>query len=161
MELPEYRRMAEQEDRHWWYRSTRALLAELLGGLLPPGGRYLDVGAGTGARLAEHGSLLAVDVEPMALALHRERHPSSAVVACDAGALPFPDATFDAVVEITVLYHRAISEPAAAVAEMARVVRPGGVVMLWEPGGRRLLRPHDRETHAARRFARRDVAALL
>lgn len=164
MELAEYRRMAEVEDTHWWYAATRALLQELLADRLPPGGRFLDLGAGTGATgawLAEHGRLVAADFEPVALTLHRERHPASEVVACDAMQLPFANGSFDAVLCVTVLCHRSIDAPRSAVAEMARVVRPGGVVCLWEPGVRKLRRAHDRVTHTGRRFSRRDLAGLL
>ncbi|MET0663803.1 MAG: class I SAM-dependent methyltransferase [Ilumatobacteraceae bacterium] len=164
MELAEYRRMAEVEDTHWWYGSTRALLQQLLADELRPGGTFLDLGAGTGATgawLAAHGRVVAADFEPLALTLHRERHQASEVVACDAVALPFADDSFDAVLCVTVLCHRSIESPAAAVAEMARVVRPGGVVCLMEPGGRRLRRAHDRVTHTGRRFSRGDLAGLV
>ena len=130
MELAEYRRMAEVEDTHWWYRSTRTLLQELLADRLRQGGRFLDLGAGTGATgawLAEHGRLVAADFEPLALTLHRERHPASDVVACDASTLPFADASFDAVLCVTVLCHRSIESPVAAVGRdgARRCVRAG------------------------------------
>jgi ubiquinone/menaquinone biosynthesis C-methylase UbiE len=164
VELAEYRRMAEVEDTHWWYRSTRALLRQLLDPVLPPGGRFADVGAGTGATgawLAERGDLVAVDFEAAALALHRERHPAVPVAAADVRSLPFADRSFDALLCVTVLCHRSIPSPRVAVAELARVVRPGGIVCLWEPGVRRLRRAHDRVTHTARRFSRHDLADLL
>ena len=59
-----------------------------------PGGRFLDVGCGTGATgrwLAEHGDLVAVDFEPQALTLFGERHASIGLVAADAGRLPLAD----------------------------------------------------------------------
>lgn len=164
MELAEYRRMAEVEDTHWWYRSTRTLLRDLLSDGLTPGGRFLDLGAGTGATgawLADHGRVVAADFETVALTMHRERHPASDVVACDAVELPFADGSFDAVLCVTVLCHRSIERPSAVVAEMSRVVRPGGLLCLWEPGVRRLRRAHDRVTHTGRRFSRRDLADLL
>lgn len=164
MELEEYRRMAAVEQSHWWYRSTRALLAQVLGPSLAPGARLLDVGGGTGATgawMAARGRLVAVDVEPIALGLYRERHPDVAGVAADVRRLPFADASFDAALCVTVLYHAGVSSPSEAVAELARVVRPGGVVCLWEPGVRRLRRAHDRVTHGARRFAVADLRALL
>jgi ubiquinone/menaquinone biosynthesis C-methylase UbiE len=164
VELDEYRRMAAVEGSHWWYRSTRRLLQQVLADRLPDGGRFLDLGAGTGATgawLAERGSSVAADFEPVALGLHRELHPQVEVVACDARRLPFADAAFDAVLCVTVLCHRSIESPVSAVGEMARVVRPGGVVCLWEPGVRRLRRAHDRVTHTGRRFSRRDLADLL
>src|SRR5262245_24317183 len=110
--------MATVEDSHWWYRSTRALLRQLLGDRLPAGGRYLDLGAGTGATggwLAARGRLVACDREPMALALNRERHQLTGVVTSDIGTLPFANETFDAVLCVTVLYHRLVGEPAVAV----------------------------------------------
>lgn len=163
MELDEYRRMAEVEDSHWWYRATRALLRQLLEPLLPPHGTFLDLGAGTGATgawLSERGRVVAADFEPLALTLNRERHPRTDVVVADACALPFADASLDAVLCVTVLCHRSITDPVDAVREMCRVLRPGGVVCLMEPGIRRLRRAHDRVTHTGRRFSRRDLVAV-
>jgi len=164
VELDEYRRMADVEDVHWWYRSTRATLQQLLDPLLPAGGTFLDLGAGTGATgawLAARGRLVAADFEEVALTLHRERHADSLVVGADAQHLPFADASFDAVIEVTMLCHRSIPDPDTVVAEMRRVVKPGGVVCLWEPGVRRLWRAHDRVTHTGRRFARRDLTDAM
>lgn len=156
--------MAEVEHSHWWYRSTRNLLQELLGADAARGGRFLDVGAGTGATgawLADHGDLVACDFMPIALDLNREQHDAAGFVTADVQHLPFADASFDIVLCVTVLCHQSIPRPQVAVDELARVVRPGGVLCLWEPGVRRLWRAHDRETHSARRFARRDLSAAL
>jgi SAM-dependent methyltransferase len=164
MELAEYRRMAEVEDVHWWYRSTRALLQQLLAGSTGSGGRFLDVGCGTGATggwLADRGDLVAVDFEREALTLFGERHNSIGLIAADAGSLPLATGAFDAVVCVTVLCHRSIADPAAVVRELARVVRPGGVLCLWEPGVKRLDRAHDRVTHTGRRFSRRELAGYV
>ena len=164
MELAEYRRMAEVEDVHWWYRSTRALLQQLLADSTGSGGRFLDVGCGTGATggwLADRGDLVAVDFEREALTLFGERHDSIGLVAADAGRLPLATGAFDAVVCVTVLCHRSIADPAAVVRELARVVRPGGVLCLWEPGVKRLDRAHDRVTHTGRRFSRRELAGYV
>ena len=167
MEVEEYRRMAEVEHSHWWYDASRRLLEQILGDAARMGGRFLDLGAGTGATgawLAEHGDLVACDYVPLALELHREQHPDHPAIGhvnADVQRLPFADSSFDIVLCVTVLYHEGVVDPQVAVDEMARVVRPGGIVCLWEPGGRRLMRAHDRETHAARRFARRDLVTLL
>ncbi len=168
MEVDEYRRMADVEHSHWWYRSTRQLLQEVLATDVMAGGRFLDVGAGTGATgswLAEHGDLVASDFMPLALELNRERHATAPhhldLVAGDALRLPFADGSFDLCLCVTVLCHQSIVDPADAVRELARVVRPGGVVCLWEPGVRRLRRAHDRVTHSARRFSRSDLSGQL
>ena len=161
MEMAEYRRMAETEETHWWYAATRALLRQLLEPSLTPGGTFLDVGAGTGATgawLTDLGTLVAVDFEHEALAMAAQRHPLQLPIAADACALPVADASVDAVLCVTVLCHQSIDSPTSAVREFARVVRPGGVVCLWEPGVRRLRRAHDRVTHTGRRFSRLDLA---
>ncbi len=170
MELDEYRRMAEVETSHWWYDATRELLRTVLGPHLPSGGRYLDAGCGTGATGSWLGevedsrtpaSLFGADMEHLALSLHREAHESAGLSVADLTALPYRSDSFDALVCVTVLCHRSITDPKAAVGELARVVRPGGVVCLMEPGIRRLRRAHDRVTHSARRFSRRELANLL
>jgi SAM-dependent methyltransferase len=164
MDADEYRRMAEVESTHWWYASTRALLQQLLAGQLPAGGRFLDVGSGTGATgawLADHGELVVADIEPLAVDWYRRHHTVSSTVVADLHELPFASASFDAVLCVTVLYHRSVPSPARAVGELARVLRPGGVLCLQEPGVRRLRRAHDRVTHTGRRFSRRDLASLV
>ncbi len=164
MEADEYRRMAETEERHWWYAATRQLLRAELGARLPAGGRFLDAGGGTGATgawMAERGTLVAADFEPRALAMNRDLHPATTGFAsADVQALPFADEAFDATLCVTVLCHRSIPDPLDAVRELARVTRHGGLVCLWEPGVRRLRRAHDRVTHTARRFSVGDLRTL-
>jgi SAM-dependent methyltransferase len=152
------------EAAHWWYAATRALLQDLLGPHLGPASRVLDAGCGTGATggwLGDGGhDVVGVDAVAEALALHRGAHRTRGLVLGDLARLPFADASFDAALCVTVLYHEALPDPAVAVRELGRVVRPGGVLCLLEPGVRALRRAHDRVTHAARRFARADLVAL-
>jgi SAM-dependent methyltransferase len=157
--------MADLEEVHWWYRSTRTLLGEVLAPYLPEGGCFLDAGCGTGstgAWMDGRGRVVACDLSALALGLYGERHPgANGRVAADVTRLPFASGSFDAVLAVTLLYHRAVASPAAAVGELMRVAKPGAVVCLLEPGVRRLSRAHDRVTHAARRFALGDLRALL
>ncbi|MGH9085386.1 MAG: class I SAM-dependent methyltransferase [Acidimicrobiales bacterium] len=164
MELDEYERMATAETAHWWYGTTRSLLQELLGPHLTPGGRFLDAGGGTGATgawMGAIGQVVVADVEQLALQLARRTHPEIRGAVADVSRLPFADGSFDATLCVTVLCHELVPDPAATVRELARVTREGGIVCLMEPGVRRLRRAHDRVTHSARRFARRDLAALV
>ena len=89
-------------------------------------GRLLDVGCGTGARaagLAELGwDVTGVDLS--ADMLRRARERGLDVVQADATALPFEDATFDAVVSMWT--HTDVGDFPAVVREVARVLRPGG-----------------------------------
>lgn len=108
------------------------------------GWRWLDVGCGSGAfsgMLVERcapASVNGIDPSEEQLAFARARVASSRVRfdVGDATAVPFPDAAFDAAVMPLVIFF--VPEPARGVAEMARVVRPGGVVTAyaWDmPGG--------------------------
>jgi len=167
MEIDEYRRMAQVEVTHWWYVATRSLLRQLLQPRLShrtsTESVFLDAGCGTGATgawLAEFGHVIALDVEPAALSIYGENHPGATHLLGGLERIDAPDASVDGALCVTVLYHRAVADPAQAVAELARVVRPGGWVCLMEPGVRRLRRPHDRITHTGRRFSRHDLHRL-
>src|SRR6185295_7898187 len=109
-----------------------------------PGLRWLDVGCGNGAfteMIVDRCAPASVDgVDPAEgqLAFARTR-PAARLARFhqgDAMALPFPDDTFDAAVMPLVIFF--VPDPAVGVAEMARVVRPGGMVAAygWDmPGG--------------------------
>ena len=163
MEIDEYRRMAEVETSHWWYQATNQHLQVLLKPYLPTNGRLLDVGCGTGAVgrfLGDHGRLVGVDFEYLALELYNEAHPEVLLASSDAQALPFADNSFDVSLCVTVLCHESIADPQVVVDELARVTKPGGVVCIWEPGVKALRRAHDRVTHSARRFSLDDLRGL-
>ncbi len=95
--------------------------------------RVLDVGCGSGSVTADlaracHGRVVAVDADPTMVRRSRQRLDGAAtVVRADGRALPFADGSFDvAVCNLVLLWS---PEPERIVAEMARVVRPGGVVL--------------------------------
>jgi demethylmenaquinone methyltransferase / 2-methoxy-6-polyprenyl-1,4-benzoquinol methylase len=99
-----------------------------------PGERILDVAAGTGASsaaYAKHGaSVVAVDFSPGMIAEGRKRHPKIEFVEADAEHLPFGDDEFDAV---TISFGlRNVNDPKAALAEMYRVLKPGGRLVICE-----------------------------
>jgi arsenite methyltransferase len=111
---------------------------------IPPGGTALDVGSGPGnvtASLARaagpEGLALGVDIsEPMlARAVRAEAGPQVGFLRADAQRLPFRDQTFDAVLSIAML--QLIPKPSAALAEMARVLRPGARMAVMVPTARR------------------------
>jgi ubiquinone/menaquinone biosynthesis C-methylase UbiE len=160
MEPDEYARIAAVEDQHWWYRSTRALMADLLAPWLTADQTILDAGCGpggNGAWLTRHGRVVAVDHAADALRFVRSGRPELAPVRADLQALPFPDRVFDVVVTITVLY--SVPDDAAALAELARVLRPGGVALVLEPAFPALRRAHDTTVHTRRRYRRAELAA--
>ncbi|MEW6271199.1 MAG: class I SAM-dependent methyltransferase [Thermodesulfobacteriota bacterium] len=102
-----------------------------------PGTRLLDAGCGAGllALLASlRGACVsALDASAALLAVARERLPAADVREGDLEALPFADASFDAVTAVNSIFYA--SEMSAAVRELGRVARPGGrlVVTAWGP----------------------------
>ncbi|MEU3496187.1 class I SAM-dependent methyltransferase [Kitasatospora cineracea] len=111
-----------------------------------PGSAVLDVGTGTGAAAAaacaRDARVTAVDAEPSMLAEARRNAPAAEVRAATLPELPFADASFDAVVGNFVINH--VGRQRAAVAELRRVLRPGGRLALtaWAtpaPPGQALL----------------------
>ncbi|MEZ2328714.1 class I SAM-dependent methyltransferase [Mesorhizobium sp. RCC_202] len=110
---------------------------------LAPGERILDVGCGTGsltfelAKSADLTEIQAIDFSPVFVEAARARNTDPRVhfQQADATALPFADKTFDRALALLVLHF--VPEAGKAVAEMRRVVRPGGVVaaVVWDHYG--------------------------
>jgi len=164
VEIEEYARIAAVEDAHWWYRSTRALVADLLASHLQADAalRILDAGCGpggNGAWLAEHGAVVGVDISPDALAFVRARRPGTRPVRGSITALPLASASVDVAIAVTVLY--TVDDDVAAVHELARVLRPGGALVLVEPAFDALRRGHDDVVHGKRRYRRGRLRALV
>ncbi|BAT60088.1 demethylmenaquinone methyltransferase [Variibacter gotjawalensis] len=102
-----------------------------------PNLRWVDIGCGNGAftqLLVEHCAPLAVEgVDPsegqLAFARERLARPLATFRQGDAMALPFADGAFDAAVMALVVFF--VPDPARGVAEMARVLRPGGLAAAY------------------------------
>jgi demethylmenaquinone methyltransferase / 2-methoxy-6-polyprenyl-1,4-benzoquinol methylase len=115
------------QERRW-----RRLVAGALD--LVPGTRVLDLAAGTGASslpfVAAGAVPVACDFSLGMLGVGRRRHPEVTFVAGDALRLPFRDAAFDAA---TISFGlRNVADVPAALAELARVTRPGGRLAVLE-----------------------------
>ena len=118
--------------------AQRGALLEMLSPL--PGERVLDVGAGPGfiareaaKRVGESGAVVGVDKSAPMLALARARcapHPQASFREGDAARLPFADGGFDAAVASQVYEY--VPDPAAALAELFRALRPGGRALVMD-----------------------------
>jgi SAM-dependent methyltransferase len=123
--LPDYANQARTYDRtRAASPSVLAPLREALAGA--PGTRLLDVGGGTGnyaAALRDDGwKPVVCDRSPDMLA--RAAAKGLETVECDAQQLPFADASFDAVICVSMLHH--VDDRSRALTEQRRVLRPGG-----------------------------------
>ncbi|HZX63995.1 MAG TPA: methyltransferase domain-containing protein, partial [Myxococcales bacterium] len=115
-----------------WERHCAQMATEL-----PTGARLVvDLGCGPGnsskhLRDAVNGTVIGIDPAQSMLLLARRRDPRLALVRADGGALPLRDGVADAVAMHSVLY--LLPDRAAALREVARVLRPGGRALLLEP----------------------------
>jgi len=162
MEPDEYTRMAAVEDRMWWYRALHTRLLDALADSLEP---VLDAGCGTGGFLAAltraKPSQPAIGLEWNAQAAAMAAARSGRAIACGSvNELPFATATFGAVIAADVLCHAAV-EPATALAEIKRVLRPNGRLIINMPAYRALLSAHDTQVHNVRRMNATQTAAML
>lgn len=139
------------------------MLGRLLDRLdLPARARVLDVGCGTGANasvLSSGGRRVAgVDVAALALSLGRADSHTTRLRA-DGRALPFLDQAFDLVCALDVLEH--LDDDAATARELRRVLRPGGVLVVFVPALRLLWGLQDEVSQHRRRYGRAQLRALV
>lgn len=162
MEPAEYALMDAAEDRMWWYRALHARLLVALAGVH---GDVLDAGCGTGGLLARLHSarpdLRLAGVEWSQPACRRAADKSGApIVQGSVNTLPFADASFDVAIAADLLCHRDV-DPARALAELLRILRSGGRLIVNMPAYAWLLSAHDKHVHNVRRCTAQQLAALL
>ena len=110
---------------------------------VPPGGRHLDVGTGNGdgtVLLGERVRCLGLEYGPKSAAIAAAK--GVRMLRADVRGLPFADESFDSLTCLDVLEH--VPRPGAALAEMTRILRRGGLLILQTPNAEllkeRLLR---------------------
>jgi SAM-dependent methyltransferase len=160
MEAAELRTLVEVEDRHWWYKERRNILARELR-RLPNPGLALDIGAAGGGNtrvLREFGwRPMALEFAPTAAVFARERGLD--VVRADAREMPLRTGSLDLVTAFDILEH--IEEDYLAAAEITRVLKPGGTALIAVPAGMDLWSAHDEAVDHVRRYTRETLQAVI
>ena len=165
VEPAEYDLMDAAEDGMWWYRAAHARVLDALRARPGAAGPLLDAGCGTGGLLRcladampDRGAFGLDYMQPAAIrAAAKSGRP---VTAGDANRLPFQDESFGAAISIDVICHAGV-EPTRALAELRRVLRPGGTLVLNLPSYEWLRSAHDLRVHNARRYTRASGARML
>lgn len=159
VDTTEIARLAELEDKHWWYAERRHMLARRIRGLKP--GLALDVGAAAGGNtrvLRDHGwTSCAVEYSASGAELAAGR--GLRVVRGDATSLPVRSESVDLVVAYDVLEH--IPDDESAAAEIFRSLRPGGTFLVAVPCDPQLWSAHDEAVDHVRRYTRDTLRDLL
>lgn len=161
----EYERMYRLEDSLWWYRGLHARVLAAARRCLDgvSDGRILDAGCGTGAmaaRLSQLGKVTALDVSPVAVSF-AARRSLTRLAQGSVTRLPVRDEAFDLVLSLDVLCHGAVEDVDQAMGEMARVLRPGGHMILNLPAYPFLCSAHDRGVFNTRRFTFRQARDII
>jgi SAM-dependent methyltransferase len=160
MTQEELHAMLAGDDEHWWYRGRRRVLRAELDRLpLAHSARLLDAGCGSGRtldELADYGRVSGVDLSPEAVEAARRRGHEDVHVA-RVEDLPFPDATFDVVTCLDVVEHT--PDDRATLAELLRVTRPGGLLLVTVPAYQALWSWHDEVNLHYRRYGSTSLRA--
>ncbi len=166
-----YAIMRRVEETHWWFAGRRQIIRSFLERLCSdlkqgPGGpeaplKILDVGCGTGANLemlAEFGDSAGVDISSEALSFCVERGLKK-VKQGAAEALPFDDGSFDLVTGLDVVEH--LDDDLAGLKEMRRVLRPGGLALVFVPAFMFLWGVQDDISHHRRRYTNDQIKGQM
>jgi SAM-dependent methyltransferase len=160
MKPAELQLLTSLEDRHWWYRERRAILARQLR-RVPGPGRALDIGAAGGGNtrvLQMHGwQAVALEYSDSVADVARARGISA--IRADARELPLASGACGLVTAFDILEH--IEEDYLAAAEIARVLRPGGTALIAVPCDMALWSAHDDEVGHVRRYDRSGLVSLM
>jgi 2-polyprenyl-3-methyl-5-hydroxy-6-metoxy-1,4-benzoquinol methylase len=163
MKTQEFHAMVDAVDRHWWYRGRRRIVAGELDRLeLPPGAQVLDAGCGAGqtlddlARLGGVKRAHGVDMSADAVSAARARGHTE-VQLSGVETLPHADGAFDLVTCLDVVEHT--PDDVATFAELHRVTRPGGHLLVTVPAYQLLWSSHDVANNHYRRYRLSTLAA--
>ena len=150
--------MLDVDEHHWWYRGRRLIVhTELTRLKLKDDARILDAGCGSGRMLqdlAEYGGVSGIELNPDAAELAASRGCGE-VKTGRLEQLPWGDGTFDLITCLDVIEH--VPDDRRALAELRRVSKPGGWLLLTVPAYQALWSLHDAANHHFRRYSRRSL----
>lgn len=152
------------EATYWWHVGRRAVVTRLVRRFLrlPADPGILDIGCGTGRNvvlLSGFGRALGLDPSREALEIGRGLGLAGRLVGGDAARLPFRDAAFDLVSALDVLEH--LDDDVAGLAEVRRVLKPGGALLAAVPAYRFLWSEHDEALGHRRRYVASELHQKL
>jgi SAM-dependent methyltransferase len=164
MERVVYQQMAELDQRHWWYRARREVLAALIRRVVrpPKDAAILELGCGTGHNLAMLGEFGKVD----ALELDEEaRGVAEGRLGRKVMSSPLPELAevaerhYDLIGAFDVIEH--IDDDRAALASIASRLKPGGKLVVTVPAHQWMWSAHDVVNHHKRRYSKPALRKLI
>ena len=164
MERVVYQQMAELDDRHWWYRARREIIADLIRreGRLPGDAAILEIGCGTGhnlAMLSQFGHVEGLELDDEARALSEKRLGRKIMSSPLPELAEVPDGHYYLIGAFDVIEH--IDDDQAALASIATKLKPGGTFMMTVPAHQWMWTAHDTVNHHKRRYSKRGLGRLI
>ena len=164
MERVVYQQMAELDDRHWWYCARRKIIADLIRRetQLPNDAHILEIGCGTGhnlAMLSGFGHVEGLELDDEARALSEKRLGRKVMSSPLPELAEVPDRHYHLIGAFDVIEH--IEDDRAALASIARKLRPGGKFILTVPAHQWMWSAHDVVNHHKRRYSKRGLKELI
>jgi SAM-dependent methyltransferase len=164
MERLVYQQMAELDERHWWYRARRQVLAELIRreARPPANATILEIGCGTGhnlAMLSEFGHVDGLELDDQARVLAEKRLGRKVMSAPLPELAGVPLRHYDLIGAFDVIEH--IEDDRAALASIAARLRPGGRFVMAVPAHQWMWSAHDVVNHHKRRYSKRALKQLI
>ena len=163
MEIALFHRMAEAEDRHWWFAGRRAIVESIIAGLhLPKEAEIFEAGCGTGGNLemlSRHGRVYAGELDDVARNYAIQRNVC-AIETCELpDSIPFGEHQFDLIVLTDVLEH--VGDDADSLKALYKRLKPGGALLLTVPAYSFLWSHHDEIHHHKRRYVRKSLSRIV
>jgi SAM-dependent methyltransferase len=164
MERVVYQQMAELDERHWWYRARRQIIAELIErqGRLPEGAKILEIGCGTGhnlSMLSGFGHVEGLELDDEARALSEKRLGRKVMSSPLPELSGVPDRHYDLIGAFDVIEH--IDDDKAALASIATKLKPGARFIMTVPAHQWMWTAHDVANHHKRRYSKKRLKELI
>ena len=164
MERSVYREMAELDQRHWWYKARRQVLADLIRreAMPPADAHILEIGCGTGHNLdmlARFGQVDALELDDEARTIAESRLGRSVMSAPLPELAGVPDRHYHLIAALDVIEH--IEDDHAAVAAIAAKLTPGGKFLMTVPAHQWMWSAHDVVNHHKRRYSKDALRRLV
>jgi SAM-dependent methyltransferase len=164
MERIVYDSMAALDQQHWWYRARREVLAALIRRAVDPrpGAELLEIGCGTGhnlTMLSAFGAVSALEVDPEARKVAEKRLGRPVLSAPLPELAGVPEGHFDVIGAFDVVEH--IEDDQAAIAAIARRLKPGGKFIATVPAHQWMWSAHDVVNHHHRRYSLKGFRNLI
>lgn len=164
MERVVYQQMAELDDRHWWYRARRKIIADLIRRecSVPADAQILEIGCGTGhnlAMLSGFGHVDGLELDEEARAISEKRLGRKVMSSPLPELAEVRDRHYDLIGAFDVIEH--IDDDRAALDSIATKLKPTGKFIMTVPAHQWMWSAHDVVNHHKRRYSKGTLRRLV